>query len=124
MEVIHPPDRAVMDRRIEIGEFPLVSGDLPVRVLELLEQEDPKLVLGILRVDQRDGYTVEGQVPGGEPRIFPLVRHRHDAHRIEVPPVLITILRATGGWRASGVPPPDDQDSRVHRRRIGYSAPR
>ena len=44
-----------MDRRIQVGELPLVGRDLPVRVLELLEQQQPELILREHRVDQRKG---------------------------------------------------------------------
>ena len=42
------------------------------------------------------GHAVKRQVPGREPRVFPLVRHRHDAHGVEVPPMPVsyTHLRA------------------------------
>ena len=59
-------------------------------MLELLEQEEPELLFGELRIDEGQGHSLEGQIPGGEPGIFPFVRHRQDAHRVEMLPAAIT----------------------------------
>ena len=50
---IDAPDGPGMDRRVQVGEFPFVGGDLAVGVLELLEEHEPELFLGVLDVDQR-----------------------------------------------------------------------
>ncbi len=99
VHVVDTPDRPRMHRRIEVGELPLVRRDLPVRVLELLEQHEPELLLREIRVDQRNGDGVKGEVPGREPGVFPLVRHRQHAHRVQVPPVLVADLAARHRWR-------------------------
>ena len=39
-----------------------------------------------------EGHAVKREVPGREPRVLPLVRHRHHAHRVEVPPVRVARL--------------------------------
>src|SRR5206468_9602460 len=46
-----------------------------------------------------EGDAVEGEVPGGEPRILPFVRHGQDAHRVEVAPVGVADLPARGRGR-------------------------
>ena len=80
VHVVNPPDRPGVNRRIQVGELPLISRDLAVRMLKLLEQEQPELFLGIARIDQGKGHTLKCQVPRREPRILPLVGNGHDAH--------------------------------------------
>ena len=58
-------------------------------MLKLLEQHHPQVLFGKLGIHQRQRGALEGQVPGGEPRILPVIGHRQDAHRVQVPPVLI-----------------------------------
>ncbi len=41
--------------------------------------------------------AVEAEVPRGEPRVLPLVRHRHDVERLEVAPAGVAALEARGG---------------------------
>src|ERR1022692_5232545 len=41
LDLVNPPDRPGMHRRIEIREFPFVGRDLSIGVLKLLEQEEP-----------------------------------------------------------------------------------
>ena len=62
--------------------------------------------MAILGVDQGEGDAVEGEVPGGEPGILPLVGHGHHAQRVEVPPVLVAdrACREAGGGQ-SGLSP-------------------
>src|SRR6516162_5406879 len=57
---------------------------------ELLEQQEPKLFLGIARINECKYDAMEGEVPGREPGILPFVGDRHDPHRIEMLPVLVT----------------------------------
>ena len=89
IHVVDPPHRPRVDRRVEVAELPLVGGDLAAGVLELLEQQQPELVLGELRVDQRERHALEREVPRGEPRVLPLVGHRHHPHRVQVAPVAV-----------------------------------
>ena len=51
IHVVNPPHRPRVDRRVEVAELPLVGGQLPAGVLKLLEQQQPELILGELRVD-------------------------------------------------------------------------
>ena len=100
IHVVDAPDRPWMHRWVEVRELPLVRGDLPVRMLELLEQHQPELLLGKVGVDDRDRHRVERQIPRRKPRIFPFIRHRQHAHRIEVPPVLVAdLVTRVGRWR-------------------------
>ena len=103
IHVVDPPHRPRVDRRVEIAELPLVRGELAARVLELLEQQQPELVLGELRVDQRERHALEREVPRGEPRVLPLVGHRHHPHRVEVAPVAVADLRRDGGGGCAGI---------------------
>ena len=103
VHVVNPPHRPSVDGRIEIAELPLVGGQLAVGVLELLEEEEPELVLGECGVDQREGHALECQVPSRKPRIFPLVGHRHHAQRVEMPPVAVADRQAAGGGRGGWI---------------------
>ena len=76
-----------LHRRVHVAEVPLVGGQRPVRVLEPLPAQQDQLVLGERRVHVGEGHAVEGQVPGREPGVLPLVRHRHDVEGIEVAPL-------------------------------------
>ena len=76
--------RPGVHRRVDVAEVPLVGRQRAVRVLEPLAAQQQQLVLGERRVDVRQRDAVEGEVPGGEPRVLPLVRHRHDVEGVEV----------------------------------------
>ena len=62
VHVVDPPDRPGVDRRVEVGELPLVGRDLAVGVLELLEEQDPELLLGELA--GRPGRRRRSGTPG------------------------------------------------------------
>ena len=97
IHVVDAPHRPRVHRRIEIRELPFVRRNLPVRMLELLEQHQPELVLREMRIDQSEDDGLEREIPGREPRILPFVRHRKDPHRVEMTPMPIaselTIVR-------------------------------
>ncbi len=95
----HLQRRPRVHRRVDVAEVPLVRRQRPLQVLEPLPADQDQLVLGERRVQVRQGDGVEGQVPGGEPGILPLVRHRDDVEPVEVAPL--------------GVPP-----ALAHRRRF------
>src|SRR6516225_12496601 len=88
--VVNTPDSPGMHRRIQMGELPFVSGNLPAGMLELLEQHQKQLFFCELRVDQCERYGVKRQVPCGKPRVFPFVWHGQHAHGIEVPPMPVS----------------------------------
>ena len=96
----HLERRPRLDRRVDVAEVPLVGGQRPVRVLEPLPAEQHQLVLGEPGVDVGQRHAVEGQVPGGEPRVLPLVGHRQDVEGVEVPPARVAPVRAPGGGPA------------------------
>ena len=78
-----------LHRRVHVVERPLVGGQRAVRVLEPLPAEQDQLVLRERGVDAGERDAVEGEIPGGEPRVLPLVGHRHDVEGVERPPVLV-----------------------------------
>ena len=57
-----------------------------------LAEQQVELLLGEIDVDGRQGKRMERQVPGGEPRIFPLVRHRDDIVADHVEPLAVAHL--------------------------------
>ena len=89
VEAVVEERRPGVNGRIHVVEVPLVGGKLAVRVLIAIEQHQRELFVGEVRVDERQRHRVEGQVPGGEPRVFPLVRHRDDVGAVHVEPVLV-----------------------------------
>src|SRR5262245_4546766 len=64
-----------VDGWVHVAERPLVRRQLPVGMHVPLAGEQPELMLCELSIDKRERDAVEGQVPRGIPRIFPLVRH-------------------------------------------------
>src|ERR1700687_5715743 len=86
LDFVHTPARPRVHWRIKIGEFPFVSWNLAVRMLELLEQEQPEIFLGELRVDESQRYTLKRQIPSRKPRELPLVGHGENAHGVQVAP--------------------------------------
>src|SRR2546425_1141401 len=80
IHVVNTPYCPGMNRWIEIRELPLVSRDLAVRMLKLLKEQMPQLVLRKLRIHQRERHAMKCQIPGGKPRVLPLVRHRQHPH--------------------------------------------
>src|SRR5262249_38979524 len=73
----------------------------PPSVWRLTAPQD-ELVLREPGVEVRQGHAVERQVPGGEPGILPLVRHRHDVEGVEVAPPGIAAAPAGGRRRGLG----------------------
>ena len=80
------------DRRIDIVEVPLVSGDLSIGVHVPLAQHQQDLLLGKLRIDMRKRNAVKPEVPGSEPRKLPLVGHRDHVAREEMCPLVVASL--------------------------------
>ena len=105
--------RPGVHRRVHVAEGPLVGRDLPVRVHVPLAQHQDELVLGELRVHEREHDAVEGEVPRREPRELPGVRHREDVGGEDVLPVAVA---AACGARAEAAAPPDPRGATGGRR--------
>src|SRR4029079_18932795 len=75
--------------RVDIAESPLVRRQRPIRMLEPLPAEQDQLILGERRVHMRQRDAMECEVPCGKPGVLPLVRHRHDVERVEIPPLRV-----------------------------------
>ena len=73
-----------LHRRVDVAEVPFVGRERAVRVLEPFPAQQDELVLGEGRVQVGERHAVKAQVPGGEPGVLPLVRHRHDVEGVEV----------------------------------------
>src|SRR5258708_19028175 len=70
-----------------------------------LPQEQIELTFGKGAIDQGERNTVERQVPGGIPGVFPLVWHRHDTLIVEVSPPGIASIPALRWWEWLGLVP-------------------
>jgi hypothetical protein len=56
------------------------------------QKQQVKLFLGEIDIDGRECESVKGEVPRGEPWIFPFVRHRDDIVADQVKPLAIPHL--------------------------------
>ena len=92
----HLERRPRLHGRVDVVERPLVRRHGAVRVLEPLAAEQRQLVLRERRVDVRERDAVERHVPRGEPRVLPLVGHRHDVEGVEAPPAGVAALEPRG----------------------------
>ena len=95
---VDAPDGPGVDGGVDIGEGKFVGGDLAVGVHVPFAEEKFELVFGEGAVDFGQGDHVKGQVPGGEPGIFPLVGHGDDIARVEVGPVGVARVGVAVGW--------------------------
>ena len=93
-----------VDRRVHVAEIPLVGRDLAVRIEIAFVEHQLDLILGEIDVDQGERAAVEGEVPGGEPGIFPGVGHRDHVGRLHVLPRL-RCVRAGAPPAAPACPP-------------------
>jgi len=102
----HPIDkdrRPGLYRRVDIAEVPLIGRDLSGWMQIGLAEQQIELLLGEIDVYARQGYRVERQVSGGEPGIFPLVRHRYDMVAQHVEPITVPHLALFGQQRICAV---------------------
>ena len=93
---------AGVDRRVDVGEVPLVGRELAVGVHVPLAQEQHELPLGPLGVEPCQRDAVEGDVPGGEPGVLPLVRARSGRRGCRVPPARVPPRVPRGRRRRAG----------------------
>ena len=90
VEAVVEERRPGVNGRIDVVEVPLVGRQLTVRVLVAFEQHERRAARAA-----KSGSTnanddgVERQIPGGEPGVLPLVRHRDDVGAEHVEPVLV-----------------------------------
>jgi hypothetical protein len=80
--------------RVHVAEVPFVGGDLAGGVQVRLVQHEVELLLGEVHVDRREGDRVESEVPGGVPRVLPLVGHGNHVVVDHVAP--LPVARGTG----------------------------
>ena len=82
--------------RVRVAEVPLVSGEASVGMhIPFLEQE-LELVLGQRGIGEGERDGVKGEVPAGEPRVFPVVGHGDDVVGDEVAPLEVARVGAVG----------------------------
>jgi hypothetical protein len=82
--------------RVGIIKRPLVGGQPTVRVLVTRLAEQHELLFREPRVDVRVHHRVEGQVPGGKPRVLPDIGHRDHIMRAQVPPAEVPAALVPG----------------------------
>ena len=102
VDVPHVQRRPGVHRRVGVAERPLVCRERTVGVLEPLAAQHQQLVLGERRVDVGQGDRVEGQVPGGEPRVLPRIRHGQDVAGVHVEPAGVAAAPSLRWWRRLG----------------------
>ena len=91
--------RPGMDRRVDVAERPFIGRQLPVGCISRSAHKSRSCCLaksGSI-IDKRD--AMEGEVPGGEPGIFPFVGHRDDVGGDEMAPVAVAAVLAACGRR-------------------------
>src|SRR3989344_1199847 len=59
-------------------------------MLELIEEQKPKLIFCKLDIEQRIGECMKSQIPSGKPRVFPFVGHSKNAHGNNMAPVCVS----------------------------------
>ena len=99
VDLVDAPRRPRVHRRVHVVERPLVRGELTVRVHVPLAAEQQQLLLGEVGIDDRHREHVEREVPRGVPGVLPLVGHRDDVGVVEVRPLRVASVLATGRRR-------------------------
>ena len=110
-DLVNPPHCPRVNRRIHIGEVPFVSGKLPVGMHVPFAQQQKKLFLGKVRIDQRQRDAMKREIPGRVPRVFPLVRHGNHVGIVQVSPAAVAsalpLARRFRSCRIAAQPAPD-----------------
>ena len=83
-----------MHRRIHVAERPLVGRNLSVGMHVPLAQHQDELILGKIRIHQRQRNAVKRQVPCGVPGILPFVGHGDDVGVVQMRPLVIAAVAA------------------------------
>ena len=99
LDLINAPRRPRDHGGINVSEIPLVGRHLSVRSLVPFTHYEIELALGEMRIDKGKGDAVKRKIPRCVPRIFPFVRHRHDALVVEMGPVGVAAILAFLGRR-------------------------
>ena len=92
LDLVDAPGRPRVHGRVDVAECPFVSGDLAVRMHVPFAQQELQLPLREIGVDERERHAVKTEVPGGVPRILPLVGHRQHVLVVEMRPVGIPAM--------------------------------
>ncbi len=101
LQILQEQSREGVHRGVHVAEIPLVGGHLAARVQVFPGQHQVDLAFREVRVDHGERNAVERQVPGGVPRVLPLVGHGHDVVVEHVEPRLVA------------APPPGRRSQRV-----------
>src|SRR5262249_42410160 len=96
LDLVNTPGGPRMNRRIHIAESPLVGRKLSIGMHVPLAEHQYQLFLCEIGIDECERNAMESEIPGGIPRVFPLVGHRKDVGIIEVLPFLISSVESSG----------------------------
>ena len=89
VDLVDPPGRPGVHRRIDVAQFPFVGRQRPVGMHVPFAGHQTQLALCKARIHQGQRDRVKGQIPGRVPRVLPLVRHGNDIEVVEVFPLMI-----------------------------------
>ena len=104
VDLVDAPRRPGMHRRIDVAERPFVGRNWPFGCMYHSRSISSELLLGELRIDQRQRHAMERQIPGGVPGIFPLVGHGDDVGVVQMRPLVIAARRcAPAAGRIAGI---------------------
>jgi hypothetical protein len=87
--LVDAPRGPGVDRRVDVAEFEFVGRDLAVGMHIPFAQKQRELLLRERGIDARHRHHVKREIPGGKPRVFPLVGHGDDVAAVEMGPVAV-----------------------------------
>ena len=102
VDLVDPHCRPGADRRIGVGERPLIGGGLGAGGCEVGATQQHRLLLGHLRIEDGEGHRVEHQIPLAEIGVLPGIRHRDHMVGMESFPKGRIRLPAVSRWRGLG----------------------
>src|SRR5580704_1923680 len=103
--LINPPGCPGMHGRIYIREGEFIGRDLAVGVHVPFPEKKLQLLLRKSWIEMSEGQHVEGEIPGGEPRILPFVRHRNYVAAEYLQPIMVaSVPSAIGRLRLVCIP--------------------
>ena len=97
-DFVDAPAGPGVDWGVDVVEVPLVGGEFSGGVHVPFAEEEFELVFGEVGIDFGHGEHVEGEVPSGEPGVFPFIGHGEDIGGVEVLPGAVAEGAAVWRW--------------------------